>query len=134
VLHRALTRPRQERALRNPAESAAAAARLIAARLLDDDDGVLRPTPRAEATFRAPADRRDRRYQQPLGDPGALSSERPNAAIRLTEPLSPKCPVWNDGRMTVADAARFSPPLAGRDTGPSRWRGGRRATAPITCE
>ena len=58
VLHRALTRPRQERAreaLRNPAERAAAA-RLIAAGLLEDDG--LRPTPRAEATFRAPADRR----------------------------------------------------------------------------
>jgi hypothetical protein len=25
--------------------------------------------------------------------------------------------MWNDGRMTVADVARFSPPLAGRETG-----------------
>ena len=55
VLHRALTRPRRERArdaLRNPAEHAAAN-RLIAAGLLEDDHGVLLPTPRTEATFRA---------------------------------------------------------------------------------
>jgi len=55
VLHRALTCWREERArgaLRNPAEHAAAD-RLIAARLLEDDHGVLRPTPLAEATFRA---------------------------------------------------------------------------------
>ena len=60
VLHRALTRPREERAreaLRNPAERAAAE-RLIAAGLLEDNNGVLRPTPRAEATFRAPPDPR----------------------------------------------------------------------------
>lgn len=60
VLHRALTRPRQERtrgALRSPGELAAAE-RLIAAGLLKDDHGVLRPTPRAEATFQAPPDRR----------------------------------------------------------------------------
>jgi hypothetical protein len=60
VLHRALTRPPKERAreaLRSPAEHAAAE-RLIAAGLLEDDHGVLRPTPRAEATFRAPPDRR----------------------------------------------------------------------------
>ncbi|MGI8563066.1 MAG: hypothetical protein ACR2MZ_05835 [Candidatus Dormibacter sp.] len=59
VLHRALTRPSQERArhaLRNHAEHQAAA-RLIAAGLLEDD-GALRPTPRAEATFQAPPDPR----------------------------------------------------------------------------
>jgi hypothetical protein len=55
VLHRALTCSREDRArdaLRKPAEHAAAD-RLIAARLLEDDHGVLRPTPLAEATFRA---------------------------------------------------------------------------------
>ena len=55
VLHRALTCSREDRArdaLGNPAEHAAAD-RLIAARLLEDDHGVLRPTPLAEATFRA---------------------------------------------------------------------------------
>jgi hypothetical protein len=55
VLHRALTCPREDRArdaLSNPAEQAAAQ-RLTAARLLEDDDGFLRPTPLAEATFRA---------------------------------------------------------------------------------
>jgi hypothetical protein len=55
VLHRALTCSREDRtrdALSNPAEHAAAD-RLIAARLLEDDHGVLRPTPVAEATFRA---------------------------------------------------------------------------------
>lgn len=55
VLHRALTCSREDRArdaLSNPAEHAAAD-RLIAARLLEDDHGVLRPTPPAEATFRA---------------------------------------------------------------------------------
>src|SRR5450755_4434047 len=60
VLHRALTRPPEERAreaLHSPAEHAAAE-RLIAAGLLEDHNGVLRPTPRAEATFRAPPDRR----------------------------------------------------------------------------
>jgi hypothetical protein len=60
VLHRALTRPPQERArdaLRSLAEHAAAE-RLIAAGLLQDDHGVLRPTPRAEATFRASSYRR----------------------------------------------------------------------------
>jgi chromosome segregation and condensation protein ScpB len=60
VLYRALTRPSRERAreaLRNPAEHAAVQ-RLIAAGLLEDDDGVLRPTPRAEATFQAPPERR----------------------------------------------------------------------------
>jgi hypothetical protein len=60
VLHRALTRPPEERtreALRSLAEHAAAD-RLIAAGLLEDDHGVLRPTPRAEATFRTPPDRR----------------------------------------------------------------------------
>lgn len=60
VPHRALTRPRQERAreaLRSTAEHAAAE-RLIAAGLLEDDRGVLRPTPRAEGTFQAPPDRR----------------------------------------------------------------------------
>jgi hypothetical protein len=60
VLHRALTRPPEERAreaLRSLAEHAAAD-RLIAAGLLKDDRGVLRPTPRAEATSRAPSDRR----------------------------------------------------------------------------
>lgn len=60
VLHRALTRPRRERVretLRSPAEHAAAE-RLIAAGLLKDDHGVLRPTPRTEATFQAPPDRR----------------------------------------------------------------------------
>jgi hypothetical protein len=60
VLHCALTRRPEERAreaLRSPAEHAAAE-RLIAAGLLEDDHGVLRPTPRAEATFQAPPDRR----------------------------------------------------------------------------
>jgi hypothetical protein len=60
VLYRALTRPSRERAreaLRNPAEHAAAQ-RLIAAGLLEDDNGVLRPAPRAEATFQAPPERR----------------------------------------------------------------------------
>ena len=55
VPHRALTCSREDRArdaLGNPAEHAAAD-RLIAARLLEDDHGVLRPTPLAEATFRA---------------------------------------------------------------------------------
>jgi hypothetical protein len=60
VLHRALTRPREERAreaLRNPAERAAAE-RLIAAGLLEDNDGVLWPTQRTEATFEATPHRR----------------------------------------------------------------------------
>jgi hypothetical protein len=60
VLHCALTCPRGDRArgaLGSPAEQAAAA-RLLAAGLLEDDHGVLRPTPRTEATFRAPPDRR----------------------------------------------------------------------------
>jgi hypothetical protein len=60
VLHRALTCPRENRArgaLTNPAEHAAAE-RLIAAGLLDDDHGFLRPTPRAEATFPGAPDRR----------------------------------------------------------------------------
>jgi hypothetical protein len=60
VLHRALTCSREDRAretLTSPAEHTAAQ-RLIAAGLLEDDPGVLRPTPRAEATFRAPPDRR----------------------------------------------------------------------------
>ena len=55
VLHRALTCSREDRArdaLSNPAEHAAAD-RLIAARLLEGNDGFLRPTPLAEATFRA---------------------------------------------------------------------------------
>jgi len=55
VLHRALTCSREDRtrdALSTPAEHAAAD-RLIAARLLEDDHGFLRPTPLAEATFRA---------------------------------------------------------------------------------
>ena len=55
VLHRALTCSREARAreaLIDPAERAAAA-RLIAAGLLEDDHGFLRPTPRAEATFQA---------------------------------------------------------------------------------
>ena len=55
VLHRALTGSREGRArdmLSDPAEQAAAD-RLIAARLLEDQHGVLRPTPLAEATFRA---------------------------------------------------------------------------------
>lgn len=55
VLHRALTGSREDRArdtLSDPAEQAAAG-RLIAARLLEDEHGVLRPTPLAEATFRA---------------------------------------------------------------------------------
>jgi hypothetical protein len=58
VLHRALTCSREERArdaLNSPAENTAAE-RLIAAGLLDDSDGVLQPTPRAEATFRASPD------------------------------------------------------------------------------
>jgi hypothetical protein len=44
-------------ALRNPAEHAAAEG-LIAAGLLEDDHGGLRPTSRAETTFRVPPDRR----------------------------------------------------------------------------
>jgi hypothetical protein len=36
----------------------AQAAFLLDGTLLEDDRGVLRPTPRAEATFRAPPDRR----------------------------------------------------------------------------
>ena len=55
VLHRALTCARDDRArnaLGNSAERAAAD-RLIAARLLEDEGGFLRPTPLAEATFRA---------------------------------------------------------------------------------
>jgi hypothetical protein len=54
VLHRALTCSREARArdrLSNPAEHEAAD-RLIAARLLEDDHGILQPTPLAEATFR----------------------------------------------------------------------------------
>jgi hypothetical protein len=60
VLHRALTRPPEQRAreaLRSLAEHTAADW-LIAARLLEDDHGVPRPTPRCRATFRAPPDRR----------------------------------------------------------------------------
>ena len=55
VLHRVLTGSREDRvrgALSTPAERAAAD-RLIAARLLEDEHGVLQPTPLAEATFRA---------------------------------------------------------------------------------
>src|ERR1035438_4348607 len=47
--------------LRGPAEHAAAE-RLIAARLLEDDHGYLRPTGLAEATFRAVPDRRHLRW------------------------------------------------------------------------
>src|SRR5450755_3996887 len=64
VLHRALTCSREDRArdaLSNPAEHAAAD-RLIAARLLEEDHGFLRPTPVAEATFRAAPDRRHLRW------------------------------------------------------------------------
>ena len=64
VLHRALTCPREDRArggLSTTAEHAAAD-RLIAARLLEDDQGFLRPTPRAEATFRAAPDPRHLRW------------------------------------------------------------------------
>ena len=64
VLHRAFTCPREDRArdaLTNPAEQAAAQ-RLIAARLLEDDHGFLGPTPLAEATFRAAPDRRHLRW------------------------------------------------------------------------
>jgi hypothetical protein len=55
LLHRALTQPGEEctrDALRSPAEHAAAA-RLIAAGLLEEKAGVPWPTQRAEATFRA---------------------------------------------------------------------------------
>jgi hypothetical protein len=55
VLHRALTRPGEERArdvLRSPAEHAAAAW-MIAAGLLEERAGTLWPTPRAESTFEA---------------------------------------------------------------------------------
>jgi hypothetical protein len=55
VVHRALTCSRDGRArdaLSNPAEHAAAD-RLVAAGLLEDDHGFLRPTPLAEATFRS---------------------------------------------------------------------------------
>jgi hypothetical protein len=61
VLHRALTCSPPDRSrdrLSTPADRAAAD-RLLAAGLLRDDDGVLRPTPRAEATFRAPPEPRD---------------------------------------------------------------------------
>jgi hypothetical protein len=64
VLHRALTCSREDRArhaLSNPAEHAAAE-RLIAAKLLEDDHGFLRPTPLAEATFRAAPDPRHLRW------------------------------------------------------------------------
>jgi hypothetical protein len=64
VLHRALTCSPQDRArdpLTNPVEQVAGD-RLIAARLLEDDHGVLRPTPLAEATFRAALDRRYLRW------------------------------------------------------------------------
>ena len=64
VLHRALTCSREDRARRalsNPAEQAAAD-RLIAARLLEDDDGFLRPTALAEATFRAAPEPRHLRW------------------------------------------------------------------------
>ena len=55
VLHRALTRPSNERtreALGSPAERAAVA-RLIAVGLLEEKAGVYWPTQRAEATFAA---------------------------------------------------------------------------------
>jgi hypothetical protein len=64
VLHGALTCPREDRArgaLSNPAERAAAN-RLIAARLLEDDHGFLRVTPLTEATFRAAPHRRELRW------------------------------------------------------------------------
>lgn len=64
VLHRALTCPREDRArdaLRNSAEKSAAQ-RLIAAGLLEDDHGFLRPTPRAEATFRTAPEPRHLRW------------------------------------------------------------------------
>ena len=64
VLHRALTCPREEcarEALSNPAERAAAN-RMIAARLLEDDHGFLRATPLTEATFRAAPHRRELRW------------------------------------------------------------------------
>jgi hypothetical protein len=64
VLHRALTCSREDcarDALTNPAERAAAD-RLITARLLEDDDGFLRPTPLAEATFREAAHPRHLRW------------------------------------------------------------------------
>ena len=64
MLHRALTCSREDRArhaLSNPAEHAAAE-RLIAAKLLEDDHGFLRPTPLAEATFRAAPDPRHLRW------------------------------------------------------------------------
>jgi hypothetical protein len=60
VLHRALTCSREDRArdaLSSTAEHTAAD-RLIAAGLLEDDHGVLRPATRAEATFRASPDSR----------------------------------------------------------------------------
>jgi hypothetical protein len=64
VLHRALTCSPEDRdrdKLSTPAEQAAAD-RLIAARLLEDDHGVLRPTPLAEATFQAAPERRYLRW------------------------------------------------------------------------
>jgi hypothetical protein len=54
VLHRALSRPRRERAraaLHGPEEHAAAE-RLIAAGMLEEKAGALRPSARTEATFR----------------------------------------------------------------------------------
>jgi hypothetical protein len=74
VLHRAFTCPREDRArdaLTNPAELAAAR-RLIAARLLEDDHGFLGPTPLAEATFRAAPDRRHLRWTAELRRRGLL--------------------------------------------------------------
>jgi hypothetical protein len=64
VLHRSLTCSREERArdaLSNPAEHSAAD-RLIAAGPLEDDHGFLRPTPLAEATFRAAPGRHHLRW------------------------------------------------------------------------
>ena len=54
--------------------------------------------------------------------PRISTSPQPTAAAKhpvLTSSGNPgdKHLMWNDGRMTVADAARFSPPLAGRETG-----------------
>jgi hypothetical protein len=53
VLHRALTCSREDRDMLSNGAEQAAANRLIIARLLEDDHGTLRPTPLAEATFRA---------------------------------------------------------------------------------
>jgi hypothetical protein len=81
VPHRALTRPPEERtreALRSPAEHVAAD-RPIAG-LLEGDHGVVRLTPRAEATFRAP----------PRSPPSPLTTFNPGPPA-ITRALTTGC-------------------------------------------